>query len=382
MAELAGDGRQVKRFRMAREGQTVDGRVLSRQDIVDMAETYNIDEYGARINVEHISGFSPEPPFNAYGDILLVDAVEENGLLCLYNTISALPNLVAMLAKGQKIYPSIEFIRDFAGRGKAYQVGLGFTDRPASLGTQAIKFNALTPHGPVVRTAPDQEIFIMSQHQPQTFASKISALLTGMLPSQAPAATAPVVTQSVQQPATAQPMPAQTVPAQQPAYGMTPDQQFQAATYQTLSAMTGQQQQLAQAIQLLAHQVQLSHPAVQPTTDVPQPQQPMVTQPYMPHSFSQPPVQATPATQAPAAQTPPTQQPVLQQQSVQTPAPAATSTAPNPQPTHAQPSMEQLMATLVNGQQQFGTLLMQLAAAPASVAAPIATGGAGMANEF
>ena len=40
------------------------------------------------------------------------------------------------------------------------------------------------------------------------------------------------------------------------------------------------------------------------------------------------------------------------------------------------------MATLVNGQQQFGTLLMQLAAAPASVAAPIATGGAGMANEF
>ena len=38
---LAGDGRVEKRFRVAREGQTVDGRELTRPVIQDMAESYN-----------------------------------------------------------------------------------------------------------------------------------------------------------------------------------------------------------------------------------------------------------------------------------------------------------------------------------------------------
>ena len=152
---LAGDGRVEKRFRVAREGQTVDGRELTRQEIQQMAESYNPEHYAGRINVEHFAGWSPEPPFNAYGDILKVEAVEEDGKMCLYNTISALPNFVAMNKNGQKIYPSIEFYRNFAGTGKAYQVGLGMTDQPASLGTQAIKFSS--QHA--LRTQPNTEIF-------------------------------------------------------------------------------------------------------------------------------------------------------------------------------------------------------------------------------
>lgn len=154
---LAGEGRVEKRFRVAREGQTVDGRELTRQEIQDMADTYNPEHYAGRINIEHFSGWSPEPPFNAYGDIIKVEAVEEGGKLCLYNTISALPNFVAMNKNGQKIYPSIEFYRNFAGTNKAYQVGLGMTDTPASLGTQAVKFSSTQFS---LRTQPNAEIYM------------------------------------------------------------------------------------------------------------------------------------------------------------------------------------------------------------------------------
>jgi hypothetical protein len=48
-------------------------------------------------------------------------------------------------------------IATFAGTGKAYQVGLGMTDTPASLGTQAIKFSN-NRHS--LSTQPDSEIYI------------------------------------------------------------------------------------------------------------------------------------------------------------------------------------------------------------------------------
>jgi hypothetical protein len=52
MAELP-EGRVIKRFRVAREGQTVDGRELTRQEIQEMADTYNREHYAGRINIEH-----------------------------------------------------------------------------------------------------------------------------------------------------------------------------------------------------------------------------------------------------------------------------------------------------------------------------------------
>lgn len=182
--ELPGEGRVIKRFRVAREGQTVDGRELTRQEIQEMAATYNPEHYAGRINIEHWTGFSPEPPFNAYGDILKVEAVEENGLMCLYNTLSALPNFVAMNKKGQKIYPSIEFYRNFAGTRKAYQVGLGMTDTPNSLGTQAIKFSA-SPHS--LSTQPDSEIYItMSEQNPNEGKSLLDQLKEVFTPAPKP----------------------------------------------------------------------------------------------------------------------------------------------------------------------------------------------------
>ncbi|WLF85054.1 GPO family capsid scaffolding protein [Moraxella sp. ZY210820] len=182
---LAGKGRVEKRLKVAQAGQTVDGRQLSPQEIIDMANTYNPALYAGRINIEHILGFSPNPPFNAYGDILAVEAVQENGVWCLYNTISALPNLVEMNKDGQKLYPSIEFYRDFAGTGKAYQVGLAFTDTPASLGTEPLKFSS--KQGNTLFTQPIQEIFMGAEKQ------TLLTALAGLLPSTEPKATTPVV---------------------------------------------------------------------------------------------------------------------------------------------------------------------------------------------
>lgn len=200
---LPGEGRVEKRFRVAREGQTVDGRELSRQEIQDMADTYNPEHYAGRINIEHFAGWSPEPPFNAYGDIIKVEAVEEGGKLCLYNTISALPNFVAMNKNGQKIFPSIEFYRNFAGTNKAYQVGLGMTDQPASLGTQAIRFSS---NQFSLRTQPDSEIY-MSLTAPtennsvptdqKGFLEQLKSLITPTKPTESDDEFKTVVTQGL-----------------------------------------------------------------------------------------------------------------------------------------------------------------------------------------
>lgn len=188
---LAGKGRVEKRLKVAQEGQTVDGRQLSAKEIQDMANTYNPELYAGRVNIEHIIGYSPTPPFNAYGDVLSVEAEQIDGVWCLFNTISALPNLIELNKDGQKLYPSIEFYRDFAGTGKAYQVGLAFTDTPASLGTEPLKFSHQRPQ--TVFTQPQKDIF-MSNKSPsllEALANMFSQKTENPKPAQPVTLTAP-----------------------------------------------------------------------------------------------------------------------------------------------------------------------------------------------
>jgi len=324
MADLAGGGRKVKRFRVAREGQTVDGRSLSRQEILEMAQSYNPATYAGRINVEHLMGFSPEPPFNAYGDILAVEAEDESGVMVLYNTISALPNLLNINSQGQKIYPSIEFYRDFAGTGKAYQVGLGLTDTPASLGTEPIKFNQ-QDRRPVLRTVPDQELFIMS------------AMPTPTQPQ--PQQPQPQPQQHNAQPTWGEKF--RTLFAPQPTATPDADQEFKDGVYQALVSNSQTLSALGQQMQALTAQVQqLSQPQQQAN-----PQQPTPTQPA----------------------------PVQQH--------SATPTPNTPAPTPAPMDITQLAALLVQGQLQQQQILQSLNVTPANPA-PTATGGMLGMNEY
>lgn len=139
-----------KPFIAAVEGATAtDGRVIEASWIRDIVATYNTATYGARANLEHIRGFSPEPPFNAYGDVLSVSSKtidltvggKTEKRLALEIVVDGQPALVELSKRKQKVYPSIEVAPNFANSGKAYLVGLAFTDSPASLGTQMLQFS-------------------------------------------------------------------------------------------------------------------------------------------------------------------------------------------------------------------------------------------------
>lgn len=140
-----------KFFRVAVEGATAtDGRTIERAWIQDIAAGYNRDTYGARVNLEHIRGYSPKSDFKSYGDVLAVKAetvtIELNGKseqrLALFAEIEPTDDLVAMTKDKQKIYTSIEVATNFGGTNRAGLVGLAVTDTPASLGTEILSFSA------------------------------------------------------------------------------------------------------------------------------------------------------------------------------------------------------------------------------------------------
>jgi len=137
-----------KWFRIGVEGDTCDGRKISKQDIQEMADGFDPRVYGCRINLEHIRSVIPDTPFCRYGDVieLKAEAIDDdsalNGKLALYGKIAPLDNLLAMLAKGQKVYTSMEIRPNFAETGKCHLIGLAVTDDPASLGTEYLQFCA------------------------------------------------------------------------------------------------------------------------------------------------------------------------------------------------------------------------------------------------
>lgn len=145
---------KAKRFRIATEGATTDGRVISRDWITQMAESYDPTVYGARINMEHIKGYTPDTPFRRYGDVTALTAEEITegplkGKVALYGDIDPTPELVELTKARQKIYTSIEVMPEFADTGKAYLVGLAVTDDPASLGTEYLSFSATAKANPL-----------------------------------------------------------------------------------------------------------------------------------------------------------------------------------------------------------------------------------------
>lgn len=137
-------------FRVAVEGATTDGRKIQRSWIEDMGANYNPETYGSRVWMEHLRSLLPDSPFRAYGDVLATKAeevtVDGEKKLALFAQIKPTPDLVNIVNNlKQKIYTSIEIAENFADSGKAYLVGLGVTDSPASLGTSMLAFAAQNP---------------------------------------------------------------------------------------------------------------------------------------------------------------------------------------------------------------------------------------------
>lgn len=135
-----------KWFRIAVAGDTTDGREIQSEWIIQMAQSYDPNTYGARINIEHLRSVYPGGTFGAYGDVLALktEKVTINGEEkdALFAQIEPTDNLVSLNKQKQKVYTSIEVDENFAKTGKAYLIGLAVTDSPASLGTEMLAFAA------------------------------------------------------------------------------------------------------------------------------------------------------------------------------------------------------------------------------------------------
>ncbi|MCX2834468.1 GPO family capsid scaffolding protein [Microbulbifer thermotolerans] len=122
--------------KVATSGPTIDGRVISAQDITDMAESYDPAEYTANIWYEHIR------IFGNLGKVVDLKAEKDSkGRMCLFAKLAPSDELIYLNNNGQKLFTSIEIQPEFAGTGKAYLAGLAVTDSPASLGTTELQFS-------------------------------------------------------------------------------------------------------------------------------------------------------------------------------------------------------------------------------------------------
>lgn len=134
-----------KPFVIATSGPTIDGRTITPEWIKQMAASYDPKVYTAVANLEHYLSSMPDSVFGAYGKVVSLSAQEVEIMgekkLQLRAVVDANDQLVAMQKTGKKAFCSIEVLNNFIGKGVAYLSGLAFTDTPASIGTESMKFS-------------------------------------------------------------------------------------------------------------------------------------------------------------------------------------------------------------------------------------------------
>ncbi|WP_140920176.1 GPO family capsid scaffolding protein [Limnobaculum xujianqingii] len=125
-------------IRIATEGETVDGRVIEAQWLIDMAETYDPNVYTAMLWPEH------ERWYGSCGEVLELHSEPVDGLQRLFAKMCPSVDLIRANQNGQLLFCSIEPTEtlNFRGTGKPYLEGLGVTNEPASIGTERMRFKS------------------------------------------------------------------------------------------------------------------------------------------------------------------------------------------------------------------------------------------------
>lgn len=121
--------------KVAQSGPCIDGRSIDAAWLTDMADTYDPAVYAACIWPDHIRWG------NNYGKVVALESRVEEGVTSLYARLAPNAQYIWGNQFDQLLHFSIEVAENFAGTGKAYLAGLGITDSPASLGTDALKFS-------------------------------------------------------------------------------------------------------------------------------------------------------------------------------------------------------------------------------------------------
>ncbi|MDM5088501.1 GPO family capsid scaffolding protein [Aeromonas bestiarum] len=158
---------------IATEGKAVDGRDITREWLVDMAETYDPTYYTAVIWPEH-------DRWSSYGTVQALKTEEVDGKLKLFAVLCPNRDLVYWNQSGQYQFCSIEPFEQFADLGRTYLIGLGVTDQPASTGTTHLKFSKSHKGQTIGTSEPlDLSMFKLPKHEkPDSLLSKLFNLLS------------------------------------------------------------------------------------------------------------------------------------------------------------------------------------------------------------
>ncbi len=125
---------------IATEGETVDGREILRDEIIDMAETYNTQLYTAMIWERHHG--PGEDRGRPLGEVMELRAdYDENEVLHLYAVLRPFARLLDMNSQNRGVFTSVEMNINFRNTGRTYLDGLAVTDTPASVGTTRLHFS-------------------------------------------------------------------------------------------------------------------------------------------------------------------------------------------------------------------------------------------------
>lgn len=158
---------------IATEGKAVDGRDITRDWLVDMAETYDPTYYTAVIWPEH-------DRWSSYGTVQALKTEEVDGKLKLFAVLCPNRDLVYWNQNGQYQFCSIEPFEQFADLGRTYLIGLGVTDQPASTGTTHLKFSKSNKGQTIGTSEPlDLSMLKLPKHEkPDSLFSKLFSLLS------------------------------------------------------------------------------------------------------------------------------------------------------------------------------------------------------------
>ncbi|MDR2308874.1 MAG: GPO family capsid scaffolding protein [Paucimonas sp.] len=126
--------------RVALSGPTADNREITRQELVDCAETYSLSTYTGVIWNEH------DREKETLGTVYAIRLVEDDpdlkpGQVALEAQLKPNDDLLYLNDRGKKLFTSVEIRPNFANSGRCYLTGLAVTDTPASLGTQELYFS-------------------------------------------------------------------------------------------------------------------------------------------------------------------------------------------------------------------------------------------------
>lgn len=172
-----------KPFVIATSGPTIDGRNITPEWITQMAANYDPKVYTAVANLEHYLSSLPDSVFGAYGKVVSLSTKETEILgekkLQLLAVVDANDQLVGLQKAGKKAFCSMEVLNNFVGKGIAYLSGLAFTDTPASIGTESMKFSLSGAPGERFAFAGEIELEFEAAQQPgDTLFAKIKELIS------------------------------------------------------------------------------------------------------------------------------------------------------------------------------------------------------------